>query len=123
MPTRTTLGKMLAIKYNSKRDNDIKELQAADSICVTSDGWTDSNNNKFYLALCAHYVCVKDNKIKTTCLDVITFGDRHNAFLVSADFAEILNKWQIPKHKIVSFITDNSVTLQRGVSMFLGKKQ
>lgn len=84
VPSRKTLSNnLLEQLYQSLRNSIQEELDHVDSICVTNNSWTSSNNENF-TAITAHYLIVEESQLvlKSRLLDlhVCNLPDTFNCY-------------------------------------------
>lgn len=85
LPTRKTLANSLLPKYYEDiRANVEKEVTGADAVCVTTDGWTSSNNESF-IAVTAHFID-GGTKMKSFLLDCVEYRQSHMAINLAQSF-------------------------------------
>lgn len=78
LPTRKTLANSLLPKYYEEIRTHVEmEVAGADAVCVTTDGWTSSNNESF-IAVTAHFID-STTKIKSYMLDCVEYRQSHTA--------------------------------------------
>lgn len=108
LPCRKTVSKVLIPQYyNLTKEKVRNQIQLADAICLTTDGWT-SVTNESYVAVTAHYLNV--NKIESYLLDCYKYTERHTAINLCEELQRIVIEWKI-SDKIVAVVSDNAANI------------
>lgn len=113
LPTRKTLSNSLLPKFYEEVRTDVeKEVAEAEALCVTTDGWTSSNNDSF-IAVTAHFI---DNvsKMKSYLLDCVEYRESHTATNLAQFLTDIFQKWNI-SHKVSAVVSDNASNILAAV--------
>ncbi len=87
-------------------------------ICLTTDIWT-SQANQAYMTVTAHFINLKDNKIKNFVLETKEFSGNHTAERIVERLEDICSKWSIAD-KIICLVSDTCPTMRK-VGVEFGK--
>jgi len=80
-------------------------------ICLTTDIWT-SQANQVYMTVIAHFIDVKNNKIKNFVLETKEFSGNHTVECIVERLENLGNECSITD-KIVCLVSDNCSTMRR----------
>ncbi|CAF4717369.1 unnamed protein product [Rotaria sp. Silwood2] len=105
------VNKIFQDMYSEIQQNVYNELQLAPGICLTTDIWT-SQANQAYMTVTAHFVDLKNNKIKNFVLETKEFSGNHTAERIVERLNNICIDWSI-SDKIVCLVTDTCNTMRK----------
>ncbi|CAF4128237.1 unnamed protein product [Rotaria sordida] len=97
--------------YVEIRRNVYNELHLAPGICLTINIWT-SQANQAYMSVTAHFVDLKNNKIKNFVLETKKFSGNHTVERIVERLNTICIDWSI-SDKIVCLVTDTCNTMRK----------
>ncbi|KAG8226166.1 hypothetical protein J437_LFUL007403 [Ladona fulva] len=113
LPSRAMLTRtLLPQKYESTVEALKMHLSRAESITLTTDGWT-STAKEAYLAITAHFISEKWETFSAL-LDCFRLDGRHTAEKLSSEIKRISNYWEI-EDKIYAVVTDNAPNITSAV--------
>uniref|UniRef100_A0A182RIF5 DUF659 domain-containing protein n=1 Tax=Anopheles funestus TaxID=62324 RepID=A0A182RIF5_ANOFN len=116
LPSRATLsGTMLNTEYEEVMANVMKSLANAKTVCLTTDGWTDINNQS-YLAATAHFIQESDCTLKSFLLECGPFEVNHTSRNIANWLESVMDKYKI-SDKVFNIITDNASNMKLAVSL------
>uniref|UniRef100_A0A182N6P6 BED-type domain-containing protein n=1 Tax=Anopheles dirus TaxID=7168 RepID=A0A182N6P6_9DIPT len=111
LPSRKTLGDtMLSVEYEDVLAKVQCYFSNAYSVCLTTDGWTDINNQS-YLAATAHFIHEPDCKIKSLLLECGPFDEKHSSENIANWLNSIMDKFKITD-KVCAIVTDNASNMK-----------
>ena len=93
-------------------------LSNALGICLTTNIWT-SQANQTYMIATAHFMDVKNNKIKNFVLETKDFSGNHTAERIVEHLEDLCSEWSIID-KILCLVSDNYSTMPK-VGVNFGK--
>ena len=107
-PSRVTVSETLIPGlYINEKDAVEREVGAASSVGVTTDGWT-SRATKSYITYTVHYV--KNFELVTKVLETSEFHMSHTGENLGEELRNILTKWKIAE-KIRIITVDNAANM------------
>ncbi|CAF3929821.1 unnamed protein product [Rotaria sp. Silwood1] len=104
--------------YNEVQQKVYEELQQAPGICLTTDIWT-SQANQAYMTITAHFIDLKNKKIKNFVLETKEFTENRTAERIVERLESICDKWSI-SDKIICLVSDTCPTMRK-VGVEFGK--
>lgn len=120
IPSPKTFKKRLIEKYASVANNIKSQLLQINRFSLTMDIWTETMNERSYLGVTLHYL--ESTELKTIDLAVSALETNHTGENISQALENVLEKWEIPKEKIVLVVTDNGANMIAASAIFFGKK-
>ena len=90
------------------------ELDQADFLSLTSDGWTCQHTIQLYYSLTARFV-THEFIVNHVILQVTHFPESHTGHNISKFINEALQTWEIPHEKIHAVLTDNAANVMAAI--------
>ncbi|XP_030030060.1 zinc finger BED domain-containing protein 4 [Manduca sexta] len=115
LPTKKTLSNRLLNKYYYEvRSFVIEEINTAQAICITTEGWTSVNNDSF-IDITAHFIN-EENISKSYFLDCVQYAKDNTASNLTTSLQSVFETWDI-QNKIVVIVSDNTPNLRNAVRL------
>ncbi|XP_065680644.1 zinc finger BED domain-containing protein 4-like [Hydra vulgaris] len=99
--------KVIPLMYETIKAKVKYELDQADFLSLTSDGWTCQHTIQLYYSLSARFV-THEFTVTHVILQVTHFPESHTGHNISKFINEALQSWEIPHEKIHAVLTDNA---------------
>uniref|UniRef100_A0A183BX12 DUF659 domain-containing protein n=1 Tax=Globodera pallida TaxID=36090 RepID=A0A183BX12_GLOPA len=93
----------------------ILELQSADYISLTTDGWSSKNSSHSLLSVTAHFV--HNNSNKFVVLAAKPVKGPHNSGTFSQLLSDTLQEFGIPKNKVFLVVRDAAEVMAKTYSL------
>ena len=115
IPSRKTLTSSLIPILHQTTVMKVKAtLDVATAVCLTADGWTSVNSNRF-LAITAHFLDEETNMCSKL-LGCVEFNEKHTAANLADKLHETAREWKI-YYKIVGIVKDNAANIVSAVQL------
>ncbi|XP_065658159.1 E3 SUMO-protein ligase ZBED1-like [Hydra vulgaris] len=105
LPSCRTIDTVIGEMYNEKLNEHKKALECIQSIALTTDFWT-STNNESYCGITGHWID-SEWKLTSVALACINVEERHTADNVASFYEEFAATWNIAE-KISCIVTDSA---------------
>ncbi|CAH2000345.1 unnamed protein product [Acanthoscelides obtectus] len=117
LPERRIISKtLIPALYEECLTNTKNLISTGKTFCVTTDGWTSTNNtNTSYVAVTAHFLNKEFNLISVL-LECSAFEKGHTAENLAAFLLKAATKWDI-QDKIVFAVSDNAANIQKALQL------
>ncbi|XP_065639326.1 zinc finger BED domain-containing protein 4-like [Hydra vulgaris] len=102
--------KVIPLMYETIKAKVKYELDQADFLSLTSDGWTCQHTIQSYYSLTARFV-THEFTVKHVILQVTHFPESHTGHNISKFINEALQSWEIPHEKIHAVLSDNAANV------------
>uniref|UniRef100_A0A182S162 BED-type domain-containing protein n=1 Tax=Anopheles funestus TaxID=62324 RepID=A0A182S162_ANOFN len=111
LPSKKSItNALLPSVYNEEIEKVKVNVSSANTIALTTDGWSNINNDSF-LALTAHYID-KSLNLQSKLLECSEFpGSQHTGFQIASWINNVVKKFEIEK-KVISIVTDDAPSLK-----------
>ncbi|XP_065642272.1 zinc finger BED domain-containing protein 4-like [Hydra vulgaris] len=106
--------KVIPLMYETIKAKVKYELDQADFLSLTSDGWTCQHTIQSYYSLTARFV-THEFTVKHVILQVTHFPESHTGHNISKFINEALQSWDIPHEKIHAVLTDNAANVMAAI--------
>ncbi|CAL1528105.1 unnamed protein product, partial [Lymnaea stagnalis] len=117
MPDRTCFSRtVIPDLYDEVAKNLMAELNLANSINFTSDGWTSQNNLNGFLSLTAHWIDQAWQR-KSALLSLQSVTERHTADVISTTLSSLMDKWKILSARRGLMLRDNAAAMGKATSL------
>lgn len=113
------MKKVLDDKYEVTKILLKSHLSKASHLSLTFDALTETMSEISFLGVTVHYL--EGISLKSFCLAVQEFKERHKAQCIGNVLKEILLNWEIDQNKIVTVVTDNGSNVVSAVNEVFGK--
>ncbi|CAG9822070.1 unnamed protein product [Phaedon cochleariae] len=115
MPSIKTISEVEIPKlYHTTKDSIMRLLDTTDFKAFTTDAWT-SAASKPYVSLTAHFILGWE--MKSVTLNCREMTEDHTAENMASVLLDLLREWEIPREKIISFITDSGANVKNAVKL------
>jgi len=116
LPSRKTVSKSLLPQLLNETKERVKNnLNNAQLIAFTTDGWTSINNDSF-VAVTVHFIDTTECVLKSFLLGCFNFEKSHSSNNLSVFLKDIFNEWNISE-KIKVAVTDNAANITAAIKM------
>jgi hypothetical protein len=102
--------KVVPLMYETIKAKVKFELDKADFMSLTSDGWTCQHTIQSFYSLTARFLTA-EYKVRNVILQVAYFPESHTGLNISKFLNESLQTWEIPQDKIYTVLTDNAANV------------
>lgn len=102
--------KVIPLMYETIKAKVKFELDQADFISLTTDGWTCQHTIQSFYSLTARFL-TPEYKLRNVILQVTYFPESHTGVNISKFLNESLQTWEIPQEKIHTVLTDNAANV------------
>nr|XP_047145523.1 zinc finger BED domain-containing protein 4-like [Hydra vulgaris] len=106
--------KVIPLMYETIKAKVKYELDQADFLSLTSDGWTCQHTIQSYYSLTARFV-THEFTVKHVILQVTHFPESHTEHNISKFINEALQSWEIHHEKIHAVLTDNAANVMAAI--------
>ena len=114
LPTRKTLATVILPQlYNMTKETVKEQLQSAEYVTVTTDGWT-SIKNESYLSMTAHFI--KDMQLVSYLLENFKYDAKHTAQNLAEELKRVTREWGL-QDKIVCIVSDNAANIVAAIRL------
>ena len=120
LPSRRTITQMIDDKYNVLSLQFREKLLEVESICLTTDIWTDTHNARSYMGLTGHFIY--ESELMSINFGVSHLTEPHNFNYLSQVIITMTEKWGITPEKVAAFITDNGANIVKAVKSYMASK-
>ncbi|XP_057691466.1 zinc finger BED domain-containing protein 4-like [Corythoichthys intestinalis] len=107
IPKRSKINNLVDQIYEEEKQKYKERLTLARKITLGLDIWTKSGLKASFLAISACYFCIVENKAQHILLRLEQIAHPHSAECIKTCVDRCIDIWAIPKHKILTVITDN----------------
>lgn len=121
IPSADTVARRISDKYESLSSIKKKELASTKNIALTCDIWTDTQTNKSYLGVTAHYR--RDGVQCMLVLAVKPLSERHTAENISNWLLEIVDYWNIKDEEVKIVVCDGAANMEKAVKDSFGENR
>ncbi len=104
---------LLPKKFRAVQQSLKENIALVESVSITCDMWTSTNNSSF-LALTCHWWNPKKEKLDSAILDCSRVMGRHTASMIQEELGKVLENFNI-KNKILTFVTDNGSNIKKAI--------
>lgn len=116
LPSRKSISKSLLPQLlNETKERVKKNLNNAQFIAFTTDGWTSINNDSF-VAVTVHFIDTTKYVLKSFLLGCFNFEKSHSNNNLSVFLEDCFNEWNISE-KIKVAVTDNAANVTAAIKM------
>lgn len=112
---------MIDDKYDVLSLQFIEKLLEVESICLTTDIWTDTYSTRSYMGLTGHFI--NESELLSINFGVYHLTEPHNADYLSQMLIKMTQKWGIFSEKVVDVVTDNGANIVKAVTIAFGKQK
>ncbi|XP_030752727.1 zinc finger BED domain-containing protein 4-like isoform X2 [Sitophilus oryzae] len=121
LPSRRTVTQMIDDKYDIVSLQFKEKLVDVESICLTTDIWTDPHNTRSYMGLTGHFI--DEGDLMSINFGVSHLTEPHNADYLTQMITTMAEKWGITSEKVTAVITDNGANIVKAVITAYGKSK
>lgn len=116
MPSRSTFtNSFLPQKYNEQKEKLKALLSKTNSVCITTDAWTASNNQSSYIGYTCHFIT--EEWILYSCLlECGQYDESHTAQHLRDELFRVMNEWDISE-KVIAVTTDNAANIKAAIKL------
>lgn len=115
LPSKKQLSNtMLDLEYEKKFAKIQNNIRKASTVSLTSDGWSNINNNCFF-ALTAHYIDKDECELRSFLLECSNFYNTPTAQDISEWLLSVMKKFDI-EDKVICVVTDNAKNIANAVN-------
>lgn len=115
LPSRKTISNVLLPAKYEECHADVKNLiKYAESICLTTDGWSSVNNESF-MAVTGHFIDSKYD-LQSVLLEIQPFPASHTAENQADYLKKVMETWGI-KGKIIFAVSDNASNISKALNI------
>ena len=107
IPKKNKINNLVDKLYIDEKQKFKERLATARKITIGLDIWTKKGFTASFLAISACYFCTQENKGKHILLRLDQISHPHTAESIKTCVERCTEDWGIPKHKILTVITDN----------------
>lgn len=116
IPSRFTFtNSFLPQKYQQKKEKLKNLISKADSVALTTDGWTAQHSQMSYICYTAHFITPEWN-LHSCLLECGQYDESHTAQHLQLELFRIGEEWGISE-KVFSVTTDNAANVKAGVRL------
>lgn len=123
LPAANTFKTKMNAKYEMCALRLRNQLSKVNHICLTTDIWTDTMNERAYLGVTLHFVMEGSVNRTTVNVGVKPLHSSHTGETIKNELDKVLEEWEIPKQKIILTVTDNGSNMVLGSHLFNGKNR
>lgn len=114
MPTRKTLSTVILPQvYNLTKNAVQEQLQSAEFVTLTTDGWT-SIRNESYISVTAHFI--RDQHMQSYLLECYKYDAKHTAQNLADELKRVSRAWGLTE-KIVCVVSDNAANIVAAIRL------
>ena len=121
LPSRQTITQMIDDKYDVLSLQFREKLLEVESICLTTDIWTDTHSTRSYMGLTGHFI--NESELLSINFGVSHLTEPHNADYLSQMLIKMTEKWGISSEKVAVVVTDNGANIVKAVTIAFGKQK
>ncbi len=104
---------LLPKKFRAVQQRLKENIALVESVSITCDMWTSTNNSSFLARTC-HWWNPKKEKLDSAILDCSRVVGRHTASMIQEELDKVLENFNI-KNKILTFVTDNGSNIKKAI--------
>ncbi|XP_041960097.1 zinc finger BED domain-containing protein 4-like isoform X1 [Alosa sapidissima] len=109
LPKKTRINNLIEKMYSDEKQKLKEQLATVRRITIGLAIWTKRGLTASFLAISACYFCTEENKARHVLLRLDRISHPHTAECVKTSVYKCTEDWGIPKHKILTVITDNGI--------------
>ncbi|RVE41198.1 hypothetical protein evm_014154 [Chilo suppressalis] len=121
LPSRQTITQMIDDKYDVLSLQFREKLLEVESICLTTDIWTDTHNTRSYMGLTGHFI--HESELISINFGVSHLTEPHNSDYLCQILIKMTEKWGITPEKVAAVVTDNGANIVKAVTIAFGKQK
>ena len=91
------------------------DLAGIDNISMTTDIWTCEHTKDGYLSLTGHYAKPENSDVRSSCLAVCPFNERHTGLNISKSLTSTVKIWDV-QDKVHLFVRDSGANMVSGLN-------